>query len=129
MSTAVLTLADWCIFVAGVVVPFIFTIYAKATKDFNNARPREYMERLEGARKRAHWAVQNGYETYPLFVAAVLLAERAGAVQSTVNMLALAFVTCRLVYCALYVADKATARSVVWMASIGCVVALFVYAM
>jgi uncharacterized MAPEG superfamily protein len=34
-----------------------------------------------------------------------------------------------LVYGALYVADKATARSVVWMASIGCVVALFVYAM
>ena len=45
-----LTIADWCILLAGLVVPFIFTIYAKATKTFDNAKPREYMERLDGAR-------------------------------------------------------------------------------
>ena len=96
-STTALTIADWCILLAGLVVPFIFTIYAKATKTFDNAKPREYMERLDGARKRAHWAVQNSYETFPLFVAAVLLAERASVAQSTVNMLAVAFVVARLV--------------------------------
>lgn len=125
-STTALTLADWCILLAGLVVPFIFTIYAKATKTFDNAKPREYMERLDGARKRAHWAVQNSYETFPLFVAAVLLAERAGVAQSTVNMLAVAFVVARLVYGVMYVCDKATLRSLVWVASIACVVSLFV---
>lgn len=121
-----LTIADWCILVAGLIVPFVFTIYAKASKSFDNAKPREYMEHLVGARKRAYWAVQNGQETYPLFVAAVLLAERAAAAQATVDMLAAGFVACRLVYGLMYVLDKATLRSLVWVASIGCVVALFV---
>jgi uncharacterized MAPEG superfamily protein len=121
-----LTIADWCIFVAGLVVPFVFTLYAKASKDFDNAKPREYMERLAGARKRAYWAVQNGYETFPLFLAAVLLAERAAVAQATVDMLAVGFVACRLVYGVMYVLDKATLRSLVWVAALGCVVALFV---
>ncbi len=126
LSHTVLTVADWCIFVAGLVVPFIFTIYSKTGKGFDNAKPREYMAQLEGARKRASWAVQNGYETYPLFVAAVLLAERAGVMQSTVNLLAIGFVVCRLLYGALYMLDKATLRSLVWVASMICVVSLFV---
>lgn len=122
---ATLTVADWCIFVAGLIVPFVFTIYAKSSKDFDNAKPREYMEHLTGARQRAHWAVQNSYETYPLFVVAVLLAERAVVAQSTVDMLAVGFVVCRLVYGLMYVLDKATLRSLVWVASIACVVVLF----
>ena len=36
-----LTMADWCIFIAGVVVPVGFTIFAKACKDVDNATPRE----------------------------------------------------------------------------------------
>lgn len=123
-----LTIADWCIFVAGVIVPFVFTIYAKADKSFNNARPRVYMEALDGARKRAYWAVQNGQETFPLFAVAVLLAERAGVVQGRVDMLALAFVLCRVVYSVLYVLDKPTLRSTVWIGSLVLIVSLFVSA-
>jgi len=123
-----ITIANWCIFAAGIVVPFIFTIYAKASKDFDNAKPREYMEHLAGARKRAYWAVQNGYETFPLFAVAVLLAERAAVAQSTVDILAMGFVACRLVYGIMYVADKATLRSIVWIAALACVIALFVFA-
>jgi uncharacterized MAPEG superfamily protein len=70
--------------------------------------------------------VQNGYETFPLFLAAVLLAERAAVAQATVDMLAVGFVACRLVYGVMYVLDKATLRSLVWVAALGCVVALFV---
>ena len=121
-----LTFADWCIFVAGMVVPFIFTIYAKFSKDFDNAKPREFMEHVAGARKRAYWAVQNGYETYPLFIAAVLLAEKAGVAQMQVDALAGGFVVCRLVYGLMYVLDKSTARSLVWAMSMICVVSLFV---
>lgn len=123
-----LSVADWCILIAGLGVPFIFTIYAKASKDFDNARPRDYMAKLEGARQRAYWAVQNGHETFPLFVAAVLLAERAGAAQPTVNLLAIGFVGCRLVYGLLYVINQATLRSLVWAGSIICIVSLFTIA-
>lgn len=123
-----LTIADWCILAAGILVPFVFTIYAKASKDFDNSKPRDYMEHLAGARKRAHWAVQNGHETFPLFVAAVLLAERASAAQATVDMLAVGFVVCRLVYGVMYVLDKATLRSLVWAAAMGFIVMLFTFA-
>ena len=123
-----LTIADWCILAAGILVPFVFTIYAKASKDFDNSKPRDYMEHLAGARKRAHWAVQNGHETFPLFVAAVLLAERASAAQATVDMLAVGFVVCRLVYGVMYVLDKATLRSLVWAAAMGFIVTLFTFA-
>ena len=121
-----LTIADWCIFIAGMLVPVVFTIYAKASKDFDNAKPREFMEHIAGARKRAYWAVQNGYETFPLFVAAVLLAERAGVAQIHVDALAAGFVMCRLIYGLVYVLDKATVRSVVWATSMICIVSLFV---
>lgn len=121
-----LTIADWCIFIAGMLVPVVFTIYAKASKDFDNAKPREYMEHIAGARKRAYWAVQNGYETFPLFMAAVLLAERATVAQQTVNLLAVGFVVCRFIYGLMYVLDKATMRSLVWAASMVCVAWLFV---
>ena len=123
---ATLTIADWCIFIAGMIVPVVFTLYAKASKDFDNAKPREYMEHIAGARKRAYWAVQNGYETFPLFVAAVLLAERATVSQPTVNMLAAGFVVCRFIYGLMYVLDKATIRSLVWAISMICIVSLFV---
>ena len=123
-----LTIADWCIFIAGMLVPVVFTIYAKASKGFDNAKPREYMEHIAGARKRAYWAVQNGYETFPLFMAAVLLAERATVAQQTVNLLAVGFVVCRFIYGLMYVLDKATMRSLVWAASMVCVVSLFVLA-
>lgn len=123
-----LTIADWCILAAGILVPFVFTIYAKASKDFDNSKPRDYMEHLAGARKRAYWAVQNGQETFPLFVAAVLLAERASAAQATVDLLAVGFVICRLVYGVMYVLDKATLRSLVWVATMGFIVTLFTFA-
>ena len=123
-----MTLADWCIFVAGLVVPFVFTLFAKTSKDFDNSKPRDYMEKIEGARKRAYWAVQNGHETFPLFVAAVLLAERAAAAQAQVNFYAVGFVVCRLLYGMMYVLDKATLRSLVWVAAVVCIVRLFVLA-
>lgn len=123
-----MTIADWCILAAGLLVPFIFTIYAKASKDFDNNKPRDYMEKIEGARKRAYWSVQNGQETFPLFAAAVLLAERAAATQTQIDMIAVGFVACRLVYGVMYVLDKATLRSVVWMAAIACIIKLFIMA-
>jgi uncharacterized MAPEG superfamily protein len=59
-------------------------------------------------------------------MAAVLLAERAGVAQQTVNLLAIGFVVCRFVYGLMYVLDKATIRSLVWAISMICIVSLFV---
>lgn len=123
-----LTIANWCIFFAGLVLPFVLTIYTKTQPGFDNAKPRVFIEGLQGARQRALWAIQNGQETFALFAVAVLLAERTGVAQMTVDQLALGFVAARVLFSVCYVANWATLRSLVWTVSMACVVALFVLA-
>ena len=58
----------------------------------------------------------------------MLIAHQAGADQSTVDTLAVAFIVIRLLYGAIYIANLATLRSLVWTAGFACVVGLFVVA-
>lgn len=123
-----LTIANWCIFFVGLVLPFLLTIFTKTQAGFDNHQPRVYAEGLDGARKRALWAIQNGAETFALFAVAVLLAERAEVAQATVDQLALGFVAARVAYSLCYIFNLATLRSLVWVAGTACIVALFVLA-
>ncbi|MCI0356108.1 MAG: MAPEG family protein, partial [Acidobacteria bacterium] len=106
-----------------------FTGLAKFTGGrFNNRRPREFLDQLEGWRKRAHWTQLNGFEAFPPFAAAVIIAHVLKAPQATVDQLAIAYIVLRLAYGGLYLADVHWARSLVWFAGFGCVVGLFVAA-
>ena len=87
-----------------------------------------FQKTLDGTRKRAHWAQLNAFEAFPLFAAAVIIAQLAGGAPHTIDMLALAFVVLRILHGIFYVTDKATLRSVVWFAAVGCDIALFVVA-
>ena len=60
-----------------------------------------------------------------VFIAGVLVAERLGAPQGTVNALAAAFVLCRVGYIGAYLADRANLRSTLWFLGLGGCVALF----
>ncbi len=122
-----MTIGYWCVLVAAL-LPYVFTLVAKSGGRYNNYSPREYLEKQEGFRKRAHWAQLNGFEAFPPFAAAVIIAHLAGTAQGTIDMLAMAFIGIRVVYGALYLANVAALRSVVWMAGVGVVVALFVTA-
>lgn len=124
-----MTLAFWCVLVAFL-LPYAFVVFAKFRGDFGpkqNHNPREFLETLAGARKRAHWAQQNSYEVNPAFFAAVLIAQLAAtSPQSTIDGIALAFVASRILYAICYIADWASARSLVWFFGIGCIMALFI---
>ena len=126
-----MTIAFWCV-LGATMIPFLFVGYAKMTPKFMegdyNKNPREYEEGLDGARKRAYWAQLNGFEAFPPFAAAVIIAHIAGAPQDTINALALVFVACRLVYGVLYVANLDKLRSLAWSGGIGSVVGLFIVA-
>lgn len=123
-----MTTAYWCVLVAAL-LPFGFTGIAKFSgPGFNNFRVRDFQAGLTGWRQRAHWAHLNSFEAFPPFAAAVIIAHVAGAPQDRIDLLALAFIACRLVYGALYIANQATLRSVVWALGLGCVVGLFVVA-
>ncbi len=120
-----MTTAYWCV-LAAALMPYLFTGIAKfGSKPYDNRAPREFLDRLEGPQKRAHWAQLNSFEAFAPFAAAVIIAHQAQAPQATVNALALAFVALRLSYGWAYITDRPTLRSLVWVAALACVVGLF----
>jgi uncharacterized MAPEG superfamily protein len=123
--------AYWCILIAAY-LPIVWTALAKFSGgDFGdraNRTPRDYLEHLTGWRKRAHWAQLNGFEAFPPFAAAVIVAELRHAPQDRIDTLAVSFVLLRVLHGVFYLADYARWRSTVWFAAVGCVVALFIIA-
>jgi uncharacterized MAPEG superfamily protein len=101
--------------------------FGKRRRDggFDNHRPREWLAALEGWQARANAAQANSWEALPVFIAGLVVAHQHQAAQATVDALALSFVAARLAFIALYVADKASLRSLVWMAGLAACVALF----
>jgi uncharacterized MAPEG superfamily protein len=127
-----MTVALWCLPVA-VLLPYVFTVVAKGlvirqTRRFDNHDPRGFLEQAEGAAKRAHYTQLNTFEALPGFVAGVLTASFLGADQAALDGLAVAWVVLRLLYGVCYITDRATLRSLVWMAAAGCALAMFVLA-
>jgi uncharacterized MAPEG superfamily protein len=126
-----MTIAYWMI-LAAAFVPYIGTGYAKFAggggRTYDNHAPRAQVDILPQQRRRAYWAQLNGFEVFPPFAAAVIVAHVAGASQLWVDMLATAFVGLRIIYTLLYIYDKPTARSAIWVAGLACVIGLFVVA-
>ena len=122
-----MTLAFWMI-LAGAMLPYLTVAVAKYRPDYDNAAPRAQLAAADGFRLRAYWAHLNHFEAFPPFAAGVVIAHLAGAAQGRIDALAVAFVLLRVAYTALYIADRPTARSLVWIAALACIVALFVVA-
>ena len=122
-----MTIAYWCVLAAGALI-YAATGLAKAGGRMPpraNHTPRDWLEQLEGWPKLAHWAQLNSFEAFPLFAAAVVVAELAHAPQQRIDLLALAFIGCRVLYLLLYLADQAWLRTTAWTAGMVCVVLLF----
>ena len=121
-----MTTALYCVLAAGL-MPFIWTGVAKATGPrYNNWNVRLWQSKLEGAAQRAHAAHLNSFEAFPLFAVAVIVAQMNGADQARVDLLALSFIGLRVLYGILYLANKATLRSLIWTAALVCTVMIFV---
>jgi uncharacterized MAPEG superfamily protein len=120
-----MTIAFWCVLAAGL-LPIVTAGIAKGgARAYDNAQPRLWMAAQEGWRARANAAQQNGWEAFPLFAAAVIIAHLTQAPAARVDLLALAFVGLRVAYIACYLWNKASLRSLVWLAGHGCIIALF----
>lgn len=120
-----MSLADWCVLIAGI-LPVLTVAVAKLHPDYDNREPRRWAESLSGLRRRAHAAHLNGFEAFPLFAAAVLVAQMRGGAPQVVNGLAAAFVAARLAYVAAYLGDRASLRSALWIAGWGLTIAIFI---
>ena len=103
-------LAYWCVLIAAL-LPIALVSFAKAGSGGDNHHPRENLESLPAARRRAYAAHQNAFEAFPFFAAAVLTATTLGAPIGTVNTLAVLYIALRLAHGLLYIGDKASLRS------------------
>lgn len=122
-----MSFAICCVLVAGL-LPYIAVGMAKWTGGYDNHDPRGWEEKLSGRARRAHSAHLNSFEAFPLFAAGVAFAHLTGVHQDFINALAGLFVLARVVYLWLYLNDKATARSLVWMVGLAASVALLMLA-
>jgi len=121
-----MTIADLCL-LAAVVLTILSIAPAKINgeRQYDNANPRDPSFYTPGLRARSQGAHLNGYEAFPFFAAAVILAEMRGVPQGTVNTLAVAFIAARIVYVLLYLGNRPTARSIVWSIGFACNLLIF----
>ena len=81
---------------------------------FDNRNPREWLARQQGYRARANAAQANCFEALPFFIGAVLYALLMQTPAARIEALAGLWLLLRVIYVALYLADKPTARSAAW---------------
>lgn len=122
-----MTVATWCILLAAL-LPNAWSMLSKTHSSYDNRQPRTYAAELTGWRLRAHWTHLNSIEAFAPFAAAVLVAQQAGARQSHVDPLAMAFIAARVVYGVCYLSDRGWMRSTVYIIGWGCVIGLFLVA-
>ena len=120
-----MTIAYWCVLLMGLLPIVAAGIAKKGFDGYNNSAPRQWLAKQTGFRARANAAQANLFESLPFFFAAIIIAAMANAPQDRVDLLALGFVLARITYLACYIADWPTTRSIVWLAGLVCVVAIF----
>jgi uncharacterized MAPEG superfamily protein len=120
------TIADLCL-LAAVMLTILSIVPAKLSgvREYDNANPRDPGFYTPGLRARSRGAHLNGYEAFPFFAAAVILAEMRAVPQGVVNAFAVAFIAARIVYVLLYLGDRPTLRSLVWSVGLLCNLAIF----
>lgn len=124
-------ITTWCVLISAL-MPIVCAGIAKwgalstpaSEGGYDNRRPREWLARQQGWRLRANAAQANCFEALPFFIGALLWAQQAGADPRRVELLAVSFVLLRCAYVALYVLDRATARSIVWISALAVNIAL-----
>src|SRR5476649_2954931 len=110
-------------------MPLLLAGYAKfSSKGYDNSAPREFLEKLQGKSKRAHYAQLNSFEAFPVFAAAVIIAHLADVPQTHITILAVVFIIFRILYGISYILDRSNLRSTVWFGGFFCVLGLFIAA-
>ena len=118
-------IAYWCILIAAL-LPIALVSFAKAGASGDNRHPRENLEGLPAAKRRAYAAHENAYENFPFFAAAVISAAMLGAPIGTINILAVLYIAIRVAHGLLYIADKSSPRSMAYTAGLLVNIAIFV---
>jgi uncharacterized MAPEG superfamily protein len=125
MAVMRFTVAYWCVLLAAL-LPIVcaglakYPGFGKPRREggFDNHEPRAWLGKLQGWQARANAAQANSFEALPFFIGAVIIAHLTGAPQTRLDILALLFVTLRIIYIAMYVAGLPMVRSAIWAAAL-----------
>jgi uncharacterized MAPEG superfamily protein len=120
-----MSIAYWCVLFAAL-LPYFTIAAAKAASGYDNANPR-LPGTYTGWTLRAQSAHQNGFEVFPFFAVAVLVASAGSPTVSVPvpNVLALVWTALRLAYIAAYIGNAPSLRSAIWIAGLALTVAIF----
>lgn len=108
-------------------LPYAFTIIAKVSGGFkvkDNQNPREFLAKTTGMAARANAVQQNSFESLPLFISSILMAEYMVVPQSFIMMLGIAYIVLRIIYGICYLANISALRSIIWFLSMACPIIL-----
>ena len=120
-----MTIAYACVLLMGLLPYVAAGIAKKGFENFDNSMPRQWLAQQTGFRARANAAQANLFESLPLFFAAVIIASINNAPQATIDLLAIGFVLSRIAFLICYLANWPTTRTIVWLAGLICVIAIF----
>ena len=120
-----MTIAYACVLFMGLLPYVAAGIAKKGFEQYDNSMPRQWLAKQTGFRARANAAQANLFESLPLFFAAVIIASIANAPQSRIDLLAMGFVVSRIAYLICYIVNWPTARSIIWLLGLACVVTIF----
>ncbi len=115
------------IILAACLLPYAFTMIAKLSGGFtlrDNQNPREFLAKTSGLAARANAVQQNSFESLPLFLTSVLMAEYLVTPAVITYYLSIAYLVLRLLYGLAYLANLATLRSILWLLSMACPILL-----
>lgn len=110
-------------------LPYVFTIIAKAAGGFkgrDNQNPREFLVKTTGLAARANAVQQNSFESLPLFIAAILMAEYMVVPQGFTMMMGIAYLVLRIIYGICYLLNLSTLRTIIWFMSMACPIFLLI---
>lgn len=110
-------------------MPYVFTVIAKKTAGFkarDNQNPREFLGKTTGLAARANAVQQNSFESLPLFIAAILMAEYMVVPQTVIMTFGIAYIIFRILYGICYLANWSTLRSIVWLLALLCPICLLI---
>jgi uncharacterized MAPEG superfamily protein len=112
---------------AACLLPYVFAIIAKKAGGFkarDNQHPRDFLSKTTGLAARANAAQQNSFESLPLFISSVLLAEYMVVSQDVIMTFGIAYIFLRVVYGVCYLVNWSALRSIVWILSLLCPISL-----
>ena len=118
------------IILAAGLLPILCAGIAKwGARGYDNHHPRAWMAHQEGFRARVDAAQQNSFEAFPVFAIGMILAAVFEADLDEIAFWGWCFIAFRLAYIYCYVTDRASVRSIVWIAGLAVIIRIYALAL